>query len=50
MKCAYTQSQNAPLDWRETLAVCLDLGLPSFFNIEWLIDRAERDDWSGLWW
>lgn len=50
MKRAYTQSEDTPLDWREALVVCFDQGLPSAFCIEWLIDRAERGDWSGLSW
>lgn len=50
MKLAYEQAENAGTDWREALATGFDLGLPSLFNIEWLIDRAERGEWSGLWW
>ena len=50
MKFAYAQAENAGSDWRETLYVQFELGLPNLFNIEWLIDKAERGEWSGLWW
>ena len=50
MKLAYAQPENTVTDWREALHIAFDLGLPSFFNIEWVIDKAERGEWSGLWW
>lgn len=50
MKLAYVQAENAGTDWHEALAISFDFCLPSLFNIEWLIDRAERGEWSGLWW
>ena len=50
MKLAYAQAESTGSDWRETLHVGFDLGLPSLFNIEWLIDKAERGEWGGLWW
>ncbi|WP_299555358.1 hypothetical protein [uncultured Tateyamaria sp.] len=34
----------------ETLFTAVSFGLPHMFNIEWLIDKAERGEWSGLWW
>ncbi len=37
-------------DLNETLFAALSLGLPQLFNIEWLIDKAERSEWGGLWW
>lgn len=50
MKLAYEHAKSAGMDWQEALTVGFDLGLPSLFNIEWLIDRAESGEWSGLWW
>ena len=50
MKLAYMQAGTAGSDLREILTVALDLGLPSLFDIEWLIEKAERGEWSGLWW
>lgn len=37
-------------DWRDALRDGFDPGISGLFNIEWLIDRAERGDWSGSWW
>ena len=37
-------------DWREVLLVAFEMGLPSLFNLECLIDRAESDEREGLWW
>lgn len=34
----------------ETLFAAVSLALPQAFNIEWMIDRAERGEWGGLWW
>ena len=50
MKRACDHAEMIGSNWLETLAVGFDLGLPSLFNIEWLIDRAERGEWGGLWW
>ena len=50
MELAYEKAKISELDWRETLDVLLDLGQPSLFNVEWLIDKAERGEWGGLWW
>lgn len=36
--------------WREVLLVAFEMGLPSLFNLECVIDRAERGKWGGLWW
>ncbi|MGR3513565.1 MAG: hypothetical protein ACU0GG_12455 [Paracoccaceae bacterium] len=49
MQLAYAHSEVRGTEWREPLHVAFDLGLPSLFNIEWLIDKAERGEWSGLW-
>ena len=50
MRLAYVQAERIKTDWREALHVAFDLGLPSHFNIEWLIDKAERGEWGGVWW
>ena len=50
MKLAYLRAENTEADWREALLIAFDLGLPSLFNTEWLIDTAERGEWGGLWW
>ncbi|WP_160314416.1 hypothetical protein [Candidatus Rhodobacter oscarellae] len=50
MTLVYTHADRAVFDWQETLAVASDLGLPRIFSLEWLIDKAERQEWSGLWW
>lgn len=44
------QTYSTGLEWRETLQLAVELSLPAPFNLEWLIDRAERGEWSGLWW
>ena len=49
MKLAYEKAANAGSDWRDTLMIGFDLGQPSLLNIEWLVDRAERGEWRGLW-
>jgi len=41
---------NTASEWREILSVAFDLGLPSLFDLEWVIDSVERDEWGGLWW
>ena len=50
MKLAHGLTENPRPDWRETLQLAFGLGLPGLFNIEWLIDNAERGEWNGLWW
>lgn len=50
MTLAYTQAEKTGSDWRETLYVHCDLGLPNLFNFERLIASAERGQWSGIWW
>ena len=50
MKFACAKAETAGSGWRETLYVHFELGLPSLFNFEWLIDAAERGQWSGLRW
>lgn len=50
MKLAHAKVENTGTNWREMLHVVFDLGLPSLFDIEWLIDNAERGEWGGLWW
>ena len=50
MKLACAQAEETGSDWREALHVAFELGLPSLFNIECLIDKAERGEWGGLWW
>lgn len=37
-------------DWREVLFSAVDFGLPGPFSAEWLIDKAEKEEWAGLWW
>ena len=49
MQHAYPQPP-AKMDWQEALSVAFEFGLPAPFNFEWLIDAAERGEWSGLWW
>ena len=44
MKFAYELAENTGSDWRETLHVGFTMGLPSLFDIEWLIDKAECDE------
>lgn len=36
--------------WIETLLSAFDCGFSDPLNVEWLIDRAEAGEWSGLWW
>ena len=50
MNFAYAQAENTGTDWREALHFAFDLGLPNLFNIEWLIEGAERGEWGGLRW
>ncbi|MEM9270210.1 MAG: hypothetical protein AAGA78_14900, partial [Pseudomonadota bacterium] len=50
MRLAETHAEIARSDWREALHVAFDLGLSNLFNVEWLIEKAERGEWDGLWW
>ena len=50
MERAYEHIESVNSDWREALVISFDLGLAQLFSIEWLIETAERGDWSGLWW
>lgn len=50
MHHANAQARSTGLDWRETLQLAMEMGLPTPFNLEWLIDKAERGEWSGVWW
>ncbi len=34
----------------EMLFTAVSFGVPQIFNVEWLIDKVERGEWSGLWW
>ena len=36
--------------WHEALQFALENTVPQVFNIEWMIERAERSDWRGVWW
>lgn len=38
------------VSWQALLSAPTPTLRPSLFNFEWLIDKAERGDWSGLWW
>lgn len=49
MKHTYAQAETPVSNWCETLCVALDFAFPNLFNIEWLIDKAERGDWGGPW-
>lgn len=49
MELGRIQAKTTEANWREALAMGLDLALPDLFSIEWLIDRAERGAWSGTW-
>lgn len=40
----------AELDWSEVLAEAFQSGFQSPFNMEWLIDKAERREWNEKWW
>ena len=42
MKSVYEESSRVALEWRQLLLVFGDLRLPSCFNIEALIDRAQN--------
>lgn len=44
------QTDVSEAEWQETLAAAFDYGTMMIFNFDWLIDRAERGDWGGLWW
>lgn len=48
MKPADVRAENTGSDWHEALFVATDLGLPSLFDIEWLLQKAECGEWSGL--
>ena len=50
MKVAYAQADTTVAYWRDTFHVAFDVGLPSVLSLEWLIDKAERGEWGGLWW
>jgi hypothetical protein len=50
MRLSYTVSEDISSDWQESLLSGFDLGLPSLFNIEWLIDNAERSEWGRIQW
>ncbi len=49
MQFACIHAGNTGSDWREALSVAFDLGFPSLFNIEWLIDKSKRSEWGGQW-
>ena len=50
MRIAHKAAAPRRGDFHETLLTALSLGVPQGFNIEWLIDKAERAEWVGLWW
>ena len=49
MKLAYEQAEETDHSWCEVLANAVDLGLPGLFNVEWLINRANRSESGKLW-
>ena len=50
MRLAEAHTEITKADWREALHVAFGLGLSNLFNVEWLIENAERGEWDGLWW
>lgn len=48
MKLVYEDARPDRLDWRELFG--LELDVPHCLSVEWLLDRAEQGEWSGLWW
>ncbi|MEM8979781.1 MAG: hypothetical protein AAGD04_09875 [Pseudomonadota bacterium] len=50
MTRAYEHTKSPQLDWQEALPLSFDHGLTNLFNIEWLVEKVERGEWSGLWW
>ncbi|MEM6759137.1 MAG: hypothetical protein AAF601_06620 [Pseudomonadota bacterium] len=50
MNRAYETARQTQEDWQDVLLAGIGLGLPSVFNLDRLIDQAERGTWSGLWW
>lgn len=44
MEPASTHADTPEIDWREILFVTFDLGVPSIFDLEWIIDQAERHE------
>ncbi|MCX7561430.1 hypothetical protein OS190_17840 [Sulfitobacter sp. F26204] len=49
MQIAQDSKRLCRSDATEALFVAVSLGVPHIFNIEWLIDNAERGEWGGLW-
>ena len=50
MQIAQDRNRLCRSDASEALFTTVSLGVPNIFNIEWLIDKAERSEWGGLWW
>ena len=49
MEFTCERAEFATFDWREVLLVAFEFGLPSPFNLERLIDRAETGGLGGPW-
>lgn len=48
MKLVCENARLNRLDWRELFGFEWDV--PHYLNVEWMLDRAEQGEWSGLWW
>lgn len=50
MRCAIEEPNPCHSDLQDLLHATAVIGLSSIFNIERIIDEAERGDLLGLWW
>lgn len=50
MQFAYERPDATGSDWREALVSIISFRTWNVMNIDRLIDKAERGEWSGLWW
>ncbi len=50
MNLASARSECIADTYRETLTLAFEFGFPPLFSVEWMIDRAELGEWSGIWW
>ena len=49
MEFTCERAEIAANDWREVLLVAFETGLPSLFNLDCLVDRAEGDERDRPW-
>lgn len=39
-----------PQSRMEMICAAMEFGVPTYLNLEWVLDAVEREEWGGIWW